>query len=569
MRFGRLGMVAVGAAVLGSALSLAASMSVASAQPVPIDETIGTPPGWADYDANGDGGIDMEECQGLSDDELASFHQWLEQKLDEHDDGAIRDWAAQRLPPSIVGPGCPLGSVIPDPGLIDQVGDIPGEIADAAGDLAGLPGDMIGGAARRGFDAVADSFAEGANTLIVEVTTSWTRVPSTSGTQEDVSESLMVDLEPVTALLATIALIVAMVRMAFASRGDALREIFAGLLRVLVVGSAGIAFVTMLLEAGDVFSEWMIERSTGGGLQTGRLALLSTAGASSGLIFTLSLLAIITAVIQIAMLMIRSAMVVVLLGAWQLSAAGAALGDGTMFKKITGWLLAFILYKPAAAVVYAAGFRLMGMGEGSASPDLLAMIQGVLLLVLAILVLPAMIRLVAPAAAMGGPSAAGAIAGGAAVAGGAVMLAGTGGAASGLIGASGGGGQASGPSGSAAGAAGGSGPSPSGSSGPSGGRSGAAAEADGGADGAPSGGAGGSKGAGAAGGPTPAGQPASGSAPAASTGAAGVGDAGASSGSTGAGTSGGGAQAATGAAAAGARAVERSGNSLSDAGADE
>ena len=55
------------------------------------------------------------------------------------------------------------------------------------------------------------------------------------------------------------------------------------------------------------------------------------------------------------------------------------------------WLIAFALYKPAAAIVYAVAFDLAGQ-QGA-----LALLDGVMMLVLAILALPALLRFVVPA----------------------------------------------------------------------------------------------------------------------------------------------------------------------------
>ena len=84
--------------------------------------------------------------------------------------------------------------------------------------------------------------------------------------------------------------------------------------------------------------------------------------------------------------------------------AGAAGGDAAAGRRVLehrdgdavvpqglAWLLAFALYKPAAAIVYAVAFDLAGQ------PGALALLDGVMMLVLAILALPALLRFVVPA----------------------------------------------------------------------------------------------------------------------------------------------------------------------------
>ena len=63
------------------------------------------------------------------------------------------------------------------------------------------------------------------------------------------------------------------------------------------------------------------------------------------------------------------------------------------FKKAWAWLIAFALYKPAAAVVYAVAFVLPGQ------QGINALMSGIMMLVLAVLALPALLRFVVPATA--------------------------------------------------------------------------------------------------------------------------------------------------------------------------
>jgi type IV secretion system protein TrbL len=341
-----------------------------------------------------------------------------------------------------------------------------------------LAGSAIGAAVEGTFGAVARAIAEAGEAVLREVTTAWTRVPSGSLTNTDAIRLLQGDLRVLTALVAVLGLMAAAAKMAISRRGEDMRDAVAGLVRVMVVGAAGITALTLLLEAGDVFAVWVLDRATEGQFNPALVLTGGTLGA--GLMFILGLLAIITGVIQIGLLLVRSSLIVVLAGFWPVAAAGSMTPAGAQtWKKLTGWLLAFVLYKPVAAICYAAAFRLLGGGAGTATaPSLLSTIEGMLLLALAIVALPAMLRLVVPAvSAIGGMSTAGVVAGGAAVATGAVALAGggvlagaasSGGGASGIFAGAGSNGSNGGGS-AAPGAIGGGPPdSPPGSPGPSG-----------------------------------------------------------------------------------------------------
>jgi hypothetical protein len=269
---------------------------------------------------------------------------------------------------------------------------------------------------------------DAADALFKTVVTAWTKVPSGGATNTETIRWLQgTALRPLTLLVAVLAMTVCATKVAWevgwGGDGRSAQEGLKAMLRTVIVGGAGTALLVTALAAGDEFSSWVLAQSTGGGVGLGA-ELLGAAELAPGLGFVLGLLAIFACLIQIALLVVRSALVVLLAGAWQVSAAASATDSGAAtFKKITAWLVAFVIYKPAAAVCYATAFKLASPDTGGTVDKTLAAIEGVILLFLAILALPALLRLVAPAAAaMGGPSVGGALAGTAAVATGAITL---------------------------------------------------------------------------------------------------------------------------------------------------
>jgi len=88
-------------------------------------------------------------------------------------------------------------------------------------------------------------------------------------------------------------------------------------------------------------------------------------------------------------MLFRQASLVILAGVLPLAAAGT-LTPATRgwFKKVTGWMLALIFYKPAAAAVYAAAFTLTGTGTG-----VRAILMGFAMVGLSLLALPVLMRL--------------------------------------------------------------------------------------------------------------------------------------------------------------------------------
>ena len=106
----------------------------------------------------------------------------------------------------------------------------------------------------------------------------------------------------------------------------------------------------------------------------------------------LGILAFIGSVVQIMLMLVRGGMLVLLVGTLPLIAAFSNTEMGLQwFRKASAWLLAFALYKPAAAIIYAVAFDLAGQ-QGA-----LSLLDGVMMLLLAILALPALMRFLVPA----------------------------------------------------------------------------------------------------------------------------------------------------------------------------
>lgn len=263
-----------------------------------------------------------------------------------------------------------------------------------------------------------------------------------------------------------------------------------GVVRYVVAAGAGAGIVGILVAAADELSSWFIEQATGGDFAAGLAKMvIDSGGLAFILIILFAIFGLITTLIQIILLVWRGGALVVLTGAlaWAASMSGTAQGK-EMFNKYVGWLVAYILYKPVAALFYAAAFKLMTTpGVPGDTDRTIEHISGMALMLLALLALPAMIRLVAPltAAVASGRGTGAALGAAAAVAlpMGAMALAAGGGAAS-AAGAAAGGAGGGGGGGGAAGAAplggGDTGPTGSGGGGstgpaPTGGDSGGAA----------------------------------------------------------------------------------------------
>ncbi len=230
---------------------------------------------------------------------------------------------------------------------------------------------------------------------------------------------------PLIAFAAIVGIIIAAIRLIRASSDydSSLQDLARGLLLMVSVSVAG-ATVVELLESGfSQLARYILDKGFNG-KDVGQtlLKLFASPGGGVGAVI-FGVLGLIVSFIQYGIMVLRGAILALLVGILPVAAAGA-LTDGGMqsFKKVCGWISAFVLYRAAAAIIYATAFLMLGSGTSS------GILFGMILVVLSVVALPALLRLMpAGAAAMGGGgggSALGAIAGAAAT--GSMLLAGGG-----------------------------------------------------------------------------------------------------------------------------------------------
>lgn len=234
---------------------------------------------------------------------------------------------------------------------------------------------------------------------------------------------------------AVTAIVVGSIRMMWEQRAQPGKDLVRGMLTLVIVAGAGTAIVGGLVAAADMFSVAVLQASLDCdpvidsacfgenvadmlGLLMGFEVTGSTAPPPSPLIpilgaallAILAFVALLFTIVQVLLMVARGAMLVILVGILPLSASFTNTEMGaTWFKRSLGWLIAFILYKPAAAIVYAASFQLVGSGayeEEKEGVDLVSIIAGMMLMLMALVALPALMRfvtpMVAPMAAAGG-----------------------------------------------------------------------------------------------------------------------------------------------------------------------
>ena len=268
-------------------------------------------------------------------------------------------------------------------------------------------GNWAGNVLADGIESLARVVSEALGQIVVSLATFWVEMPTSNLTSDGINPSptvsfLQSGLWYWTAALAVLAVIIGGGRMAWEQRGAPIKDLVRSLLTLTLVSGMGLAVIAFLITAADGFSTWIINESTdGAGFAKAIQNLILTGQADTAIfmVIIMGLLGIITSIIQIVLMVVRSGMLVILAGILPTTAAFTNTEMGKQwFQKAIGWTLAFILYKPAAAIVYAAAFRLIdgGGGMSSGSSALLNSITGLALMVVALLALPALLRFVTP-----------------------------------------------------------------------------------------------------------------------------------------------------------------------------
>ncbi|MEC5152626.1 hypothetical protein [Cryobacterium sp. GrIS_2_6] len=212
--------------------------------------------------------------------------------------------------------------------------------------------------------------------------------------------------------LAVLSVIIGGIRMAWEQRAQPGKDLLQSLITLIVVSGTGLAVITLAVTAADAFSIWILDGATNCSVSdsgdstcfgTNLAKMLSIGTAVSpgvGLIGTLILasLALLMTYVQVALMVVRGGLLVILAGVLPVTASFTNTQTGKQwFGKVIGWTIAFILYKPAAALIYAAAFQLISSdaftkdGQG-----LWSILTGLALMMMALIALPALLKFVAP-----------------------------------------------------------------------------------------------------------------------------------------------------------------------------
>lgn len=264
-------------------------------------------------------------------------------------------------------------------------------------------GNIVAGIADDAISNLAKAVMEGMSQMVTTLSTFWVSMPTVNLASQDGKASPVVsvvssELMPWTLALAVLAVIIGGIRLIWEQRGAPLRDLLRSLLTLTLVSGSGLGVISILVVAADAFSTLVISRATDGKDFAESLKLLvmtNQSGVGVFVLIVLGLIGLIASLVQIVLMVVRSGMLVILAGILPTTAAFTNTEMGRQwFLKAVGWTIAFIAYKPAAAIVYSVAFLLMGDGDNSSG--LVQSITGFTLMLVALFALPALMRFVTP-----------------------------------------------------------------------------------------------------------------------------------------------------------------------------
>lgn len=304
-----------------------------------------------------------------------------------------------------------------------------------AGNAAVHPGDAINAVKDKMWDSTfgkaVESLLKGLGEALILAMTFWLKLPSSTMLDSQSLFSTVRDYlyQPQIYLLMA-SMIVCGVRLALAkraARAEEAEETFRVLGRsVVMAGGLSIVLATATT-ASDQFAIWVINDASDGnasGLMQTLVTTSSFQAFSPGLILILAIGGMLGALAQLVFAVIRQGLLIIVVGLLPLAASmsGFDMGRG-FYKRLLTWTIAFLLWKPFAAIVYMIAFvtaKEVGTDPNAAADAASAqkLLVGVVLLCCVGLLLPVVMRLASPiaGAASGGGGGFGAVAIGGALA---------------------------------------------------------------------------------------------------------------------------------------------------------
>jgi len=282
------------------------------------------------------------------------------------------------------------------PGGCDVAGGIPvaGGALKAACNVVGNPvgaassavSSVAGAAADSAFGKVAESTGQAAGDMLRTSMTWWVKSDSINLDPTAIAD-VQRPLQGVFVLIMMAGILGTAIVMAMSRRGQPAAELLMGAFKYVAITSLSLVVLQGALSAGDDVAKQLVNNSDKFGDSLAQLIGIQTL-TNPVMVFLLGVLCFLLALVQWIFGFIRQAGILVLASMIAFAAAGQLSSWGRQwFPRIASSIVALVLYKPMAAMIYSIGFKFMGTGK-----DLSTAVIGVMVIALAVIALPSMMK---------------------------------------------------------------------------------------------------------------------------------------------------------------------------------
>lgn len=256
------------------------------------------------------------------------------------------------------------------------------------------------------FNQILSSFWEGTVGVYRQFVTSWLHAGPIINPETSPAFAWGTGIVNIfTALAVTIGILWAGIRIVWSQRGEEVRYVFASLGRVIVVSGLGVSVFSLLLTASDQAAAAILDSTAWG--QKDTAAVLGDPGravaAMGAMLFLPGGIMLLVVIVQWCIMIFVSIATPILLMYWPVAEGLTFAAGGRGFSRVSKWLTAFILFKPTVAVLYGFSFEELKGGDGIGG-----IVTAICILMMAPFALPALLKIVNPAAAGTGADGAGA-----------------------------------------------------------------------------------------------------------------------------------------------------------------
>ena len=249
---------------------------------------------------------------------------------------------ASSCPPT--GPGHVVCTFVQWPGIGPNSGGA-GQVVSSA----------VGGVASSALHGLANAAASAADGLLKTLSSMWMNVNTPT---LNAAADLQTWTKWITTAVAVVCILAAAGQMALRRRGEPAQAMLTGLARVVITDAAATFLVQTAGNLADQYSSAMMNSTVAHLNGSGWSGVISTTLIASAIspgdvmLMIVALLIIISSLVQLMLMIMRIGLLVVLTGTLPLAAAASMSDWGqNWWRKHIGWLAAWLLYKPAAALL--------------------------------------------------------------------------------------------------------------------------------------------------------------------------------------------------------------------------